>query len=261
MYACIYVRTYARIYACICMCVCVCVCVCMRVCKYVVCMYACIYVCMHACMYVCMCGCMYVCMFAAMYVFMYVCMHSHMHTHIHTHNNNNMHTCIDTYIHSYTFCLYCRLKCAKITTFRGLSNMLWGLLARSRSRSQSLSWSRQVCNTDICIHTYYGKRKDAQMLVLTIFFINLMILFCCSCKILLYANVSHISEITFLYFSRFMYSNMWVTRNPTRFTRIYFQTRPDPCYHAARPDQTRPNQLYNSKTRTRPDPTRRQPYT
>jgi hypothetical protein len=45
-----------------------------------------------------------------------------------------------------------------------------GLLALSLSLSWS--WSQQVCNTDICIHTYYGERKDAQMLVLTIFIIN-----------------------------------------------------------------------------------------
>ena len=68
----------------------------------------------------------------------------------------------------------------------------------------------------------------------------LMIVFCCLCKILLYANVSHISEISLHILSKFTYSKMRVTRNPTRFTRIYFQTRPDPCYHDAQPDPTRP---------------------
>jgi hypothetical protein len=67
---------------------------------------------------------------------------------------------------------------------------------------------------------------------------NFMIVFCCSCKILLYANVSHILEISLHILSKFTYSKMLVTHTLTWFTSIYFQTRPNLCYHAAQLYQT-----------------------
>ncbi len=76
------------------------------------------------------------------------------------------------------------------------------------------------------MHTYIGERK-AQMLVLTIFIINfddcvLLFVYLCKC-------FSHFLDWP----SYTSVSKMKVTHNPTWFTCIYFQTRPDQCYHAA----------------------------